>query len=427
MDGLQQVVTVRSSLISTLVPKLVGAGALSLASVKSLGRLASVPEVSLDLYLTSVIPGMLKAFDKVDSVGETDELLEHAEALLVGLSFATEDSDAVVNELLKGLKFTLQYTPSDTVRINTAQLTMALYVEGVELADECHTDIMEELVKLLDHENQEVRLAVWNAISTIVKTLGPKGADFALNRFLPVLRSGIQRLKEKGQRKEPEDGGGADWFLAGLQVPKGLDPFVEVYQRALLKGSEELRESGAIGLGELIQVAPLDVLIKKIVVITGPLIRVFGDKFNWQVKAAILTTFGILIAKAGAKIKQFVPQLQGIFTKALRSGSSPVRKRAIFALEKLLPLFPANKFDPLVKDLHKGIKEGGADSDDPVGVVEALLKATKSVLSSAGGKVSAETMGLLTPTVVANLFHDEGALLLQLPMHMDCPSVCCRW
>jgi hypothetical protein len=218
-----------------------------------------------------------------------------------------------------------------------------------------------------------------------------------------VLRSGIARLKEKGRNQDPA------WCLAGLNVPSGLDPFVEVYQRALLKGSEDLREAGASALGELIDVSDTAVLIKKIVVITGPLIRVFGDKFGWQVKAAILSTFGMLIAKAGLKIKQFVPQLQGIFTKALRASSRPVRSKAVAALEQLLPLFPANKVDPLIKDLNKGIKEGGVDSDDPLGVVESLLHATRSVLMCVGHQVSADTISLLTPTVMDNIFHDEDA------------------
>jgi HEAT repeat protein len=326
LDGLQQVVTVRSSLVQSLVPKLCATGktgALSLASIQALSRIAAVPDVALDLYVTSIVPGLLAAFDFTESVAEADVLLETAEEFIVAITVDAEDIDMLINELTKGLKKTLERTPSNAVRTATAQLLKHVYVEGVELSNENDLDIMDELVKLLDHEDQEVRQAMWNTIDTMVKTLGPKGADHALHRFLPVLRSGISRLKEKGRLGNPE------WCLAGLSVPKGLDPFVEVYQRALLKGTEDLREEGATGLGELIDVSDQTVLQKKIIVIAGPLIRVFGDKFSWQVKAAILTTFGILIAKAGMKIKQFVPQLQGIFTKALRASSRPVRAKAV--------------------------------------------------------------------------------------------------
>ena len=49
----------------------------------------------------------------------------------------------------------------------------------------------------------------------------------------------------------------------------------------------------------------------------GPLIRIIGDRFVWQVKAAILHTLGLLIGKAGPGLKPFVPQLQTTFLKCL--------------------------------------------------------------------------------------------------------------
>lgn len=49
----------------------------------------------------------------------------------------------------------------------------------------------------------------------------------------------------------------------------------------------------------------------------GPLIRIIGDRFPSPIKAAILGTLGLLIAKAGAGLKPFVPQLQTTFLKCL--------------------------------------------------------------------------------------------------------------
>ena len=49
----------------------------------------------------------------------------------------------------------------------------------------------------------------------------------------------------------------------------------------------------------------------------GPLIRIIGDRFAWEIKAAILRTLGLLIAKAGGGLKPFVPQLQTTFLKCL--------------------------------------------------------------------------------------------------------------
>jgi hypothetical protein len=274
------------------------------------------------------------------------------------------------------------------------------------MEQEHHIDSLEVLMALLDHEDQLVRVGVWNAISTMIKTVGPKGEDQALMGFIAPARGIFRNLMLKGRREH-----GPDWDLAGLNIPKGLDPFVDIYQRALLKGNEDNREAGAAGLGELIDITDRAALQKYIVPITGPLIRVFGDKFSWQVKAAILETFRVLIGKAGIKIKQFVPQLQGIFTKALRHNSTQVRSKAVQALEQLLPLFPKNKVDPLVKELNKGLKDGGGDAEDPVGVVEYLLKAVSKVTMLVGESITAEALADLSSSCVANLFSDSGELI----------------
>lgn len=56
--------------------------------------------------------------------------------------------------------------------------------------------------------------------------------------------------------------------------------------------------------------------------VAGPLIRIIGDRFTPEIKAAILTTLGLLIGKAGIALKPFIPQLQVTFLKCL---SDPVR------------------------------------------------------------------------------------------------------
>ena len=47
------------------------------------------------------------------------------------------------------------------------------------------------------------------------------------------------------------------------------------------------------------------------------MIRIIGDRLSWEIKAALLHTIGMLIAKAGPGLKPFVPQLQTTFLKCL--------------------------------------------------------------------------------------------------------------
>lgn len=88
--------------------------------------------------------------------------------------------------------------------------------------------------------------------------------------------------------------------------------------QGVLQGtSAELRELAAEGLGELVDVTSPEALRPFVVQIAGPLIRIIGDRFPWEIKAAILAALGLLIQKAALGLKPFVPQLQTTFLKCL--------------------------------------------------------------------------------------------------------------
>lgn len=53
-----------------------------------------------------------------------------------------------------------------------------------------------------------------------------------------------------------------------------------------------MREAAAEGLGELIDVTSEATLKPFVVQVTGPLIRIIGDRFPSNIKAAILWTLG---------------------------------------------------------------------------------------------------------------------------------------
>lgn len=122
--------------------------------------------------------------------------------------------------------------------------------------------------------------------------------------------------------------------------------------------------------------------LKEVVVpITGPLIRILGDRFPWQVKSAILSTLTIIIRKGGIALKPFLPQLQTTFVKCLQDNNRSVRTRAAAALGKLSAL--STRVDPLVSDLLSMLQSGDES------VKESVLSALKGVIKHAGKSVSA--------------------------------------
>jgi HEAT repeat protein len=188
-------------------------------------------------------------------------------------------------------------------------------------------------------------------------------------------------------------------LLPGFNLPKGIDPILPMFLNGLMFGSAELREQSASGLGDLINLTSEEALKPFVIQITGPLIRVIGDRFNWEVKAAILQTLNLMIAKGGIMLKPFLPQLQSTFIKALSDTNRNVRIHAATALGGLMTM--STRIDPLVTELLAGV------SNTEGGVQEAMLTALQQVLLKAGKTVSPELLAKVGSNLVALLTHDE--------------------
>lgn len=81
---------------------------------------------------------------------------------------------------------------------------------------------------------------------------------------------------------------------------QGIAPILPIFREGILNGSPELKEQAAKGLGEVINLTSAAALRPFVVNITGPLIRILGDRFTWNVKVAVLQTLGLLLGKVCA-------------------------------------------------------------------------------------------------------------------------------
>jgi hypothetical protein len=158
-----------------------------------------------------------------------------------------------------------------------------------------------------------------------------------------------------------------------------------IYQRGILYGTPSIREVSAAGLGELILLTSSKYLAGQLIIkITGPLLRIVGDRNPAEVKVAILRTLGLVLVKGGPALRAFVPQFQTTFVKALSDQSRQVRVEAIKALALLMPL--STRVDPLLKELVSG-SLGKANEEGGIAAVQtATLEALSTVLREGGSK-----------------------------------------
>lgn len=161
-----------------------------------------------------------------------------------------------------------------------------------------------------------------------------------------------------------------------------------IYQRGILYGNETIREVSASGLGELVSLTASKYLAGPLIIkMTGPLLRIVGDRNPSAVKVAILRTLGLILVKGGPALRAFVPQFQTTFVKALADPARQVRIEAIQALALLMPL--STRVDPLIKELVSGSLGRSSGSVGETAGVAAVQTATLEALAAVikkGGK-----------------------------------------
>jgi hypothetical protein len=78
---------------------------------------------------------------------------------------------------------------------------------------------------------------------------------------------------------------------------QGITPLLPIFREGILNGAPDVKQDAAEGLGQVIKLTSATALKPSVVGITGPLIRILGDRFSWNVKVAVLQTLGLLLVK----------------------------------------------------------------------------------------------------------------------------------
>ncbi|XP_039501324.1 eIF-2-alpha kinase activator GCN1-like [Drosophila santomea] len=370
LDGLRQVMSIKSKVVLPyLVPQLTSPP----VNTKALSILVSVAGEALIKYLPKILSALLEALS--DAYGYSNEAQENEYYQTVILSVTDETGIRTIMDTLL-----ISANSSDLcTRKSAASLLSAFCIHSPGNYSQYISHLLRCLLKLLVEKDKDILQKSWEALNAVIKGMN---AAQQISHVSDVELNGTE--------------------LPGFCLPKGITPLLPVFREAILNGLPEEKENAAQGLGEVIFLTNAQSLQLSVVHITGPLIRILGDRFNAAVKAAVLETLSILLHKVNVLLKQFLPQLQTTFLKALHDQNRNVRLKAGKALSELVAIH--SRADPLFNEIHNGIK----NSDDS-SVRETMLHALRSIVSRSGDKMSDAIKKQIYVTLLSMIGHHEDA------------------
>ncbi|XP_045785525.1 eIF-2-alpha kinase activator GCN1 isoform X2 [Maniola jurtina] len=382
LDGLKQIMAIKSrAVLPYLVPVLTGSGGGG-ADTRALSALAAAAGNALVRHLPRVLPALLNALVVARGTpAEARELEYCRDALLPVLDDA--GVRCIIDTLMECVRTGAAASANGDVaaadKRRAAAALLCAFVTHTRADLIPHVQaLLRGLLLLFAEKEQDVLLMAWEALSALTRMLeNEKKLDY-VSEVRQAVRYAAADLKG-----EP---------LPGFCLPKGIAPILPLFREAILNGLPEEKENAALMLGEVIKLTTATAIQPSVVHITGPLIRILGDRFNSSVKAAVLETLALLLSKVGVMLKQFLPQLQTTFVKGLYDANRPVRIKAGLALSQLVLIH--TRADPLFLEVHNGVKNA-----DDLSVKETMLQALRSVITNGGDKMSEQ----LALTVLAML------------------------
>ncbi|TYZ62730.1 hypothetical protein PybrP1_001423 [[Pythium] brassicae (nom. inval.)] len=391
--GLQEILRVKSrEVLPYLIPRLLTTP-VTAAAARAVSRVAQATGAVIHFQVERVFAVFVSQYvaNEATNPAVADEIKRSLRDVV--LSVENPGVHWLAIELCK-------YCESEVAPERVLAFTLVAEFAGhtkTQYADQVALFLRQIIGHLNDPETSVVQAAS-GALQGLNATVRPE----ELATHLDFIRQTINTLVSDARHRKGGVGTTGEYLLPGLCIPKGLEPFLPSYQHALMNGSPELRQSAATGLGELVLLSSAAALRPYLIKLTGPLIRIAGDRFPGHVKAAILNTLEVLLGKGGVALKPFLPQLQTTFVKALNDNAAEVRARGASALSKLVALSP--RVDPLVAELTEKLRTTAG------GIREANLAAVAAIMEVVGDKISAPVSAGLQEALVEMLDSPEDVV-----------------
>lgn len=264
--------------------------------------------------------------------------------------------------------------------------------------------VMTQIMTLIKHQDLAVRVAVCSRlgsffahtkldisvyvvdlISSFILALGDKFlASSVLDALTALVKAQDKPMLEKlvkPAHQALEMSGVKDSILPGFALPKGPASILPIFSHGLMYGLSEQRELSALSIAEIVERTPAENLRPVSTIITGPLIRVIGERVTSDIKLAILVALTKLLVKIPQFLRPFVPQLQRTFVRCLLDASNEkLREGAVVALGALVEFTP--RVDLLITELVSLAK-----SLEPA-IKRTMLKAMLQVVAGGGQNMS---------------------------------------
>ncbi|CAK7892363.1 eIF-2-alpha kinase activator Gcn1p [[Candida] anglica] len=338
----------------------------------ALASLASVAGPALYKRLSHVINTLVQAI--MDAKNQPEEQQQQIKDAFDSVLLAIDAGEGL-HPLMQQLMSLVKH--EDSARRATVYARLGNFFTNTSLDYSVYTqDMVSQFILSLGDKSPEVVQGTFDALSALVKQQ-PKES---LERLVKPARQALGLTGVLG-----ED-------LAGFTLARGPSCVLPIFLHGLMYGNSEQKELSAQGIAEVIEKTPAANLKPFATTVTGPLIRVIGEKVSSDIKAAILHALTVLLAKIPQFLRPFIPQLQRTFVRSLSDQQNEgLRSRAVVALGTLIEFQP--RVDSLVTELVSGAKvatEQGVKTSILKGILEVVSKAGKNM--SEGSKTSIMTL-----------------------------------
>ncbi|SGZ39210.1 related to Translational activator GCN1 [Hanseniaspora guilliermondii] len=389
LKALQEIMATKSEVIfPILVPSLMEQP-IDAFKANALGSLAEVAGTALYKKLSVIISSIILSLEQLfkNNDGEFDDVLSSLTRIILSVT-DSEGLHPLLQQILSLVK-----NEEDIMQKKIILKILPNFFENTVLNYENYTDeFLQHLILSLDNDDEEIVKDSMMSLTMLVK----KQDKSTLEHLVKPTKQALDLITKTPVGGLTESTKEEELVIKGFKLPKGPASILPIFLQGLMYGSNDQRQLSAIGLTSLISKTPSTNLKMYVTQIVGPLIRVVGERFNADIKAAILSALNVLFIKVPMFLRPFVPQLQRTYVRGLGDLQSlELREKAATGLGLLIQYQP--KVDPLISELVNNSK----NSED-TGVKTAMLQALMEVISKVGTKMSEQSK-----KQVINLVEDE--------------------